>query len=76
MKYLILTALLLSIVLFMYKIKQRKDHEPEVTKGLLRDYQIEVDNDSIYIYDVDRRVGATQWHDNQSVDSIIEKDNQ
>lgn len=40
----------------------------------MRDYQIEIDNDSIYIFDENRHVGSAAWGDGQ-IDSVILKDN-
>lgn len=42
--------------------------------SLLRDYQIEVDNDSIYVWDGTREVGSSAWGSGK-FDSIILKDN-
>lgn len=40
-----------------------------------REYQIEIDMDSIHIFDGNRRVGAVPWDDGK-VDSVILYDNQ
>ncbi len=39
-----------------------------------RDYQIEVNNDSLYLFDGERKVGATVWG-NSPLDSLILTDN-
>lgn len=43
--------------------------------SLLRDYQIEVDNDSIYVWDGTREVGSVP-RDTSKLDSILLRDNQ
>lgn len=40
----------------------------------LRDYQIEITNDSLFVYDGSRLVGGEAW-DNSKLDSIFLKDN-
>lgn len=41
-----------------------------------RDYQIELTNDSLIIYDGSRRVGATKWEETPTaLDSIFLNDN-
>jgi len=46
-----------------------------VTYAPLRDYQIEVTQDSIYLFDGDRKVGAVPFG-NTPIDSLIMKDNE
>jgi hypothetical protein len=44
-------------------------------KTTVRDYQIEVTNDSTIIYDGNRKVGSLPY-EGSKLDSIIDKDNQ
>lgn len=44
-------------------------------KSLVRDYQIEIDQDSIYLYDGERFVGAVKGESTGSLDSLMLKDN-
>jgi len=52
-----------------------KETETPVKYAPLRDYQIEVTQDSIYVFDGDRKVGAVAFG-NTPIDSLIMMDNQ
>ena len=61
-------------------ISMQMNHHRKATEdlpqppSLLRDYQIEVDNDSIYIWDGTREVGSASWGSG-AFDSLILNDN-
>jgi hypothetical protein len=68
MCFVICIVVLGALVLSRYESKQN-------TPIYGGDYQIQLDNDSIYIYDGERRVGACTWSNNK-FDSILLIDNQ
>ena len=41
-----------------------------------RDYQIAIDHDSLYLYDLDRKVGAVTWANIALLDGIMLHDNE
>ncbi len=41
----------------------------------LRDYQLEIRQDSIFLYDGNKLIGTTEW-DNNGIERMIELDNQ
>ena len=41
-----------------------------------RDYQLEIVEDTIYVYDLNRLVGSFFWEDDSPIGKIIMKDNQ
>lgn len=67
------------VTLFEIGIVCEGDKKPEI-KPLInaRDYQIETFNDSIVIYDGNRKVGVARWNDKDNhseIEDIILEDN-
>jgi hypothetical protein len=75
-------AILLAIVPLtiafpaIYFISKTQKEEKANVKKLMRDYQIELHIDTVWIYDGDRLVGRYVSNRNTSLDSLIMKDNQ
>lgn len=59
-------------VVFIFLFDHRKATE-DLPQPFLRDYQIELDSDSMYIWDGTREAGAAAWS-NGLIDSILLKD--
>lgn len=72
----ILTMFILSIMIILLVVTNiaRKFKKP-ITPSLMREYQIELSNDSVYIYDGNRYVGSALWQDGCNIDSVFLKDN-
>lgn len=68
-------AIMASLILFDITDHRKATEDLPQPPSLLRDYQIEVDNDSIYLWDGTREVGSVPQGSNK-FDSIILKDNQ
>ncbi len=45
----------------------------DICRKKMREYQIEIDNDSFHVFDGERKVGSCSWEDN-NIDSIISND--
>lgn len=74
-------ALLLIVVLFLSSCGNKQSnvdrHFGSDTSNIqLRDYQLEVYNDSTVIWDGDRRVSTLKYNNTQALDSVINQDNQ
>ena len=73
------TLLILAICLFSCMAENWSDN-PETKKEAapiqLRDYQIEVTNDSTVIWDGDRKVITLPYDSTQALDKAINQDNQ
>lgn len=69
------TMLLVFIIVVIATLCSCNDAETPVKYDPLRDYQIEVTQDSIYVFDGQRGVGALPFG-NTPIDSLIMKDNE
>jgi hypothetical protein len=77
MSYRLLVSTILTIIIvysFIFLIKDTRT-EPMI-KSQTHEYQMDVDEDSVHIYDNQRFVGSVPFKDNPSLDSLILKDNQ
>lgn len=71
--FIILFLCLVTAIVITINIHDDRTPE-EALKPWLRDYQIELDNDSMYIWDGTREVGSAAWS-NGLIDSILLNDN-
>lgn len=68
-------SLLLTFTTFEIGNHRKATEDLPQPPPLVRDYQIEVDSDSIYVWDGTREVGSAAW-DTSKFDSILLRDNQ
>ncbi len=72
MKYLIAYLILgITALLMLYDIASTKPNKPK-----LRDYQLDVYNDTIYMFDGNKRIGMFTYTDSSEIGKIILNDNQ
>ena len=70
----IFIAFLASFILFCVAVYITIKDTPKKNTPQLHEYQIDVDNDSIYLFDGNKYIGAAPWSDGK-LDSLILNDN-